>query len=50
MSKNNRLKKFLLTMIFLLSIAIASVYIWGIYYPEMNTEEGTPTRETDNVR
>jgi len=48
MSKNNLWRKFLLSVIFLLSILIVMVYVWGVYLPERNSN--TPVRESQEIR
>ena len=50
MSKKQSLRKFLLSIILVLSVAIVAVYVFGVYIPEGKTENKTPVRESEGVR
>jgi len=50
MSNNNPARKFLLSVILLLSVAIVAVYVFGVYIPEKEVGKKVPVRESEEIR
>jgi hypothetical protein len=50
MSSKQLFRKFLLSVILVLSVAIVAVYVFGVYIPDKEIGHKAPVRESDGVR